>query len=760
MQCHIAIQSGDYAHEEIQTWTLTGPPNPPGSMVYPATWTSVGQGGMNRAIGAQTLSAHWNTSVPGVAGAMAIFLRVSDHKWVVKSYHSQLRLDGGTSGAKQLNAAGTAPTPQQVQLATFEWGLPLIEGDGSGTTVIGSGTVVVGGSNLPMMSPSQNPAANCQWQFSKNGPAGNSTLAAPNQMSGPVLESHPTVATTGIVTPTNNGNPNPVPATPADLNPTATSIPKPVGATVTAPVTTPTAQLTPVQPVVAAATPTAAMPAQVSSPPHQLAPVAKKLQPPLMGWVDLHTHPMSNLAFGGKLFHGAPDSGPTSLMPGIEVPRNTGCRFDVPAADISEALSQDGPTSGDPFQSKCGDFIRNTFAKVMELANDAQQQPGNANGYPDFTNWPRWNDIVHQKMWWEWVARAKDGGLRVMVALAHNNRLLGEVVLDNNPGGPISGYADDANSADLQIKEIAAFVNHHTDVMELAKTSADLYNIVQRGHIAVVLGIEVDNLGDFNDKQPISTKMVDDEINRLYTNGVRYIFPIHLTDNVFGDTALYDGLFNLANFRETGRFWTVGCSQPGDQVSAHTLGLPPNFPAPPGMPTPPRSPDCPLQGTAIPTATGNVNVRTPGGLTTLGQYAVKAMMKKGMIVDIDHMSNAAVETALQMAEKVPNGGFPLMSGHSGVRNVADFNKENSRTPAQLKRIACLGGMFGLGTDGAKATDWARQYAGAFNIMNSAFPAPGSSPAAGACTNPSFGTRFRRLRDRHEFFGKKSAADHD
>lgn len=72
-----------------------------------------------------------------------------------------------------------------------------------------------------------------------------------------------------------------------------------------------------------------------------------------------------------------------------------------------------------------------------------------------------------------------------------------------------------------------------------------------------------------------------------------------------------------------------------------------------------------------------------------------------------------------------------MSGHSGIRNVANFNKENSRTPAQLKRVACLGGMFGLGTDGAKATDWAREYAQAFGIMNSAF-------TPGACANPSFG----------------------
>ena len=62
-----------------------------------------------------------------------------------------------------------------------------------------------------------------------------------------------------------------------------------------------------------------------------------------------------------------------------------------------------------------------------------------------------------------------------------------------------------------------------------------------------------------------------------------------------------------------------------------------------------------------------MNIRTPGGLTSLGQYAVKAMMKQGMIIDIDHMSNAAVETTLQIAEGVTRGvvggGYPIMSGH-------------------------------------------------------------------------------------------------
>ena len=174
---------------------------------------------------------------------------------------------------------------------------------------------------------------------------------------------------------------------------------------------------------------------------------------PLWGWADLHTHPMSNLAFGGKLFHGAPDVG--SLMPAVQMSYDPQCRFDDRAININEALSDDAPTHGDPLQSKCGDFARNAAVQALETFNDAIRQPGHAVGYPTFVNWPRWNDITHQKMWVDWIRRAKDGGLRVMVALSHNNRSLAEVI---GAGGPISGVKDDNASSDLQISEIKAFV--------------------------------------------------------------------------------------------------------------------------------------------------------------------------------------------------------------------------------------------------------------------------------------------------------------
>jgi microsomal dipeptidase-like Zn-dependent dipeptidase len=431
---------------------------------------------------------------------------------------------------------------------------------------------------------------------------------------------------------------------------------------------------------------------------------------PLWGWVDLHTHPMSNLAFGGKLFHGAPDAG--SLMPAIQMPYDPQCRFDVRAINMNEALSDDAPTHGDPFQSKCGNFARNALVQALELFNGAIRQPGHAVGAPTFVNWPRWNDITHQKMWIDWIRRARDGGLRVMVALSHNNRTLAELM---GTGAAISGVRNDQASSDLQITEIKSFVARHPDVMKVALTAAELYQIVQDGKIAVLLGVEVDNIGNFNDLGNVTPTMVEGEIARLYAQGVRYVFPVHLTDNRFGDTAIYDALFNIPNRRETGLFWTVGCGGQFSQIGFRSIGLPPglNLFLPPGMPAPPQGPLC-LTGNGL--FLGHVNARTPTGVTSLGEFAIRTMMKYGMIVDVDHLSDRAVETVLGMAESVPGGGYPLVSGHSAVRDGGQFNAENSRSRSQLQRIGCLQGMFGLGTDGAEAYPWASQYLTAFTEM--------------------------------------------
>src|SRR5688500_2327046 len=49
IRCELQSQATGYAHQEIQTWTLTGAPTVQGSVtVYPATWSVTGQGRHDR----------------------------------------------------------------------------------------------------------------------------------------------------------------------------------------------------------------------------------------------------------------------------------------------------------------------------------------------------------------------------------------------------------------------------------------------------------------------------------------------------------------------------------------------------------------------------------------------------------------------------------------------------------------------------------------------------------------------------------------
>jgi hypothetical protein len=293
-------------------------------------------------------------------------------------------------------------------------------------------------------------------------------------------------------------------------------------------------------------------------------------------------------------------------------------------------------------------------------------------------------------------------------------------------------HTDDRASSSLQVAEIKAFVQRHSSFMEVALSAADVGRIVQANKMAVVLGVEIDNIGDFSVRSPPSQAQVTAEIQALFDQGVRYIFPIHVADNVFGGTATYEPMFNAANVRETGSPWQLECSDGHDDITIKFDGyFSPNSAANwllnalhlSGVPS-------------FPPCSGHRNHK---GLSSLGAFAIKEMMRRGMIIDIDHMSQNTVEQALPIFESV---GYPVVSGHSAIRGVANFNAESHRSRSQLQRIGCLGGMFGIGTDGVEAWTWAGYYADAFNEMAKRCPgvpiAPGSV-ALGTDTNSLVGS---------------------
>lgn len=429
---------------------------------------------------------------------------------------------------------------------------------------------------------------------------------------------------------------------------------------------------------------------------------------PLQGFVDLHVHPMANLGFGGRLLYGGVDVG--ALLPA-----DPDCNLSVRASSMQQALGHDRAIHGYfPLDQNCGDPIRELVITNLQTSRDANHPGPDASGAPDFPDWPTWDDVTHQKMWVDWIRRAHQGGLRVMVALAVNNQTLGESVMGFSNFGDKGFPTDDLGSVEVQIRELKDFVARHPDFMEVALTPADLERIVRSNRLAVVLGVEVDNIANLGIQathDPARPNLltvprqedIRSAISHLQVIGVRYVFPVHLTDNAFGGTAVYESMFNYANAFETGRYWNLECTdnnhykfEPQNDIATSILRVLKlgQFGAPPSY-------------TECHNGQGQQNAR---GLTPEGDFAIRELMRRGMLIDIDHTSQQTRTQIIKIANAVP-GGYPLNSGHNGPPNSSPSAKttEYDMTLEQYAMIGSLHGMAGVGSGEMDAWAWADKF---------------------------------------------------
>src|SRR2546427_12307030 len=64
VQCRFDVQGTGYAHQEMQTWTITGPPVMQSTVeVYPASWSVTGVGMLKKTTDASTEAADWTVAV-------------------------------------------------------------------------------------------------------------------------------------------------------------------------------------------------------------------------------------------------------------------------------------------------------------------------------------------------------------------------------------------------------------------------------------------------------------------------------------------------------------------------------------------------------------------------------------------------------------------------------------------------------------------------------------------------------------------------
>jgi hypothetical protein len=95
---------------------------------------------------------------------------------------------------------------------------------------------------------------------------------------------------------------------------------------------------------------------------------------------------------------------------------------------------------------------------------------------------------------------------------------------------------------------------------------------------------------------------------------------------------------------------------------------------------------------------GHVNGR---GLLPLGRHVIGELIRLGFLIDVDHMSQKALDDTLGIAEA---RSYPVVSGHTGFRELAWSRRrgetaangkspsEALKTAAAVERIRALGGM--------------------------------------------------------------------
>jgi microsomal dipeptidase-like Zn-dependent dipeptidase len=397
-------------------------------------------------------------------------------------------------------------------------------------------------------------------------------------------------------------------------------------------------------------------------------------QPPrVWGFADTHTHPSNYLAFGGGLIQGrlyAPDGNPRTALPDYLGNVNAmmlgtlGVLFGPVASVLGPGVP---PLPPDP-----------ALGAAVAQAAFAATAPSRR-GYPEHNAYPKFNNTMGQQMYREWIRRAYDGGLRLMSALGVNNWLVSSHQLKRGILGSTAPI-DDRASADLQVADIKRWVNEieNRSWVEIAYTPEDARRIIGQNKLAIILGVELDLLGNFAPNRTWDApeivvlnpeprpgaeeeevrRLLGAELDRLYAMGVRQITPFHYVSGVFGGTAMFERLFNEQNRKFTGRNVVVDSGAPWGiryRLNNDGWGILDGIirTAATGQPaevqSDPSWANVPL---------GHINDMD---LTRTGEILVEEVARRAMILDIDHAGYKSTEDILNKARAMD---YPVLSSHS------------------------------------------------------------------------------------------------
>ena len=227
----------------------------------------------------------------------------------------------------------------------------------------------------------------------------------------------------------------------------------------------------------------------------------------LCGYADLHVHMFANLAHGGALLAGEPwdaNGVNTALGEDYGSPLN-----------LVDVNGNAKPSVSGPGLPECPSFLlkdangnnlcsgqvlfHGDHTAIDSVTGGGTNDGANSNlGVPLFNGWPLWTSTVHQQVYYKWLERAWLGGLRLMVMDAVTNEALcksGTTVSGTNC--TLSMTAIDAEltaATSFQTWLDAQYGGAGNGWFQIVTTPQQAASVIQQGKLAVVLGIEVDNL--------------------------------------------------------------------------------------------------------------------------------------------------------------------------------------------------------------------------------------------------------------------------
>lgn len=412
----------------------------------------------------------------------------------------------------------------------------------------------------------------------------------------------------------------------------------------------------------------------------------------LFGAVDAHSHLFTNIAFGGGgVFHGAPF-------------HRLGVEHALPSCERSHGAEGDRDIVGNSFNQDSIDLNRILTAFLTGKLGAFDHHP---EGYPQFTDWPNsWKMLTHQLQYHRWVQRAYLGGLRLLVQHSTSSQVLCELTAGISSQTP--RISCNEMVAAKRIFDETRAMERYIDAQHggpgkgwfrVVQSPAEAREVIAAGKLAVILGIETSNLFDCFLTPPAGTAKCDEaavraRLDEVYALGARALFPVHKFDNAFSAGDGHRGFIEFGNFVNSGHYGNYSTDRCPDVPAVYDHG-PVTFG---GLNEPRDAYDAPAPVDMSHFRESPIDTLSPylgkfqrppiagdhcqkAGLQPLGEFLMKEMMRRGMIIEVDHLPRRSYARAYELLRMYD---YPAAGTH-GSDNRGELYKLGGISTLRLDR---------------------------------------------------------------------------